>query len=170
MSQSDDFIDPKRRVKNKVFKYGAFTIAMSWIPIAANIFLSFIFGLKYKEWSLYMSEICVMTIILAANNIKDLTESQVLKKGQLLCNFLYTLNIVNIILSVLFFSGSTFAELSHTDYSAPKTRQMMFTVVTYILAATLGLGVQIGEALDEIKRSTEGSIEESTEEGRQANV
>lgn len=166
MSQSDNFIDPKHRMHNKVYKYCAFTIVISWMPIVANIFLSFIFGLKYKEWSLYMSEICVMTIILAANNLKDLTESQVLKKGQSLCNYLYSFNILNILFSILFFSGSTFAELSGTDYSAPKSRQMLFTVVTYILAAIFGLGVQIGEAIDEIKGSTESSTTESnTEEG-----
>lgn len=162
MPSSDNTVKHGVTVKNKVFKYFIFTIAMSWSPIMANSFISFIFDLEYKQWSLYKSEICVMTIVLAANNIKDLTESHVLKRGQLLCNILYTLNIINIVFSVLFFSGSNFVELSGIKYSAPESRQMLFTLGTYILATVLGLGVQIGEGIDEMKRRTK--------EGREKNV
>lgn len=153
MSNIVEFDNPKNKVIDKVYKYFVFTIAISWLPIIANCFFSFILGLEYKDFILYKSEICIMTIVLVANNIKDLTESRILKRGGILKNVFYTLNFINILLSVLFFAGSNIIELLHISYSAPEFRQFIFAIGTYVAAAFMGIVVQIGGGIDEIRRS-----------------
>ena len=87
---------PKERIIHKVFMYFIFTIAMSWSQIIVNGFISFIFNLTYKSFILYKAEICFMTIVLVANNIKDLIESHVLKKGKLLFDILLTFSWIKL--------------------------------------------------------------------------
>jgi hypothetical protein len=139
---------PKERIIHKVFMYFIFTIAMSWSQIIVNGFISFIFNLTYKSFILYKAEICFMTIVLVANNIKDLIESHVLKKGKLLFDILLTLNILNATFSLLFSAGSSFLELSGLGKGQPELRQFVFVMMTYILAVFMGLAVQIGGGID----------------------
>ena len=154
MANIVDFSDITYKVKDKIFKYIIFTIAIVWSPIVANYFLSFIFKLKYQSFLIYTSEICFMTIVLAANNLKDLSEGCVLKRGKILYNFLYALNIVNIIFSILFFAGFNSLDLSGAvNVSKTEWRQFWYAIGSYIVAATMGLSVQIGSGIDQIRRA-----------------
>lgn len=144
-------INKPDEIKNRIFKYFVFTIAISWSPIIATYFIIFISNLQEVKFILYKSEICFMTIVLAANNLKDLSESHVLKNGKMLYNILYTLNILNIFFSILFFASSSSLRLSGTNNVEPESRQFWFVILTYILAAVMGLSVQIGGGIDEIK-------------------
>ncbi len=148
MAKVEKIGSPKYRIKNKIYKYFIFTIMMSWSPVIVNYFISCFFNVAYKKFFLYKSEICFMTIVLVSNNIKDLTESRVLKRGKMLFNILLTLNILNIVFSILFFAVSSFLELTGLDYSEPEVKQFWFAFITYILAAIMGLAVQIGGGLD----------------------
>lgn len=148
MSTNAEYRAPKERVIHKIFMYFIFNIAMSWSQIVVNCFISFIFDLSYKNFILYKAEICFMTIVLVANNIKDLIESRILKKGKLLFDTLLTLNILNAGFSLLFSAGSSFVELSGLGKSQPELRQFRFVLITYILAVFMGLAVQIGGGID----------------------
>lgn len=89
-----------------------------------------------------------MTIVLVANNIKDLIESRILKRGKLLFDMLLTLNILNAVFSLLFSAGSSFLELSSSRLTQLDSRQFWFVMSTYILAVFMGLAVQIGGGID----------------------
>lgn len=121
---------------------------MSWSQIVVNYFMSYFFGLEYKNFVLYKAEICFMTIVLVANNIKDLIESRILKRGKLLFDMLLTLNILNAVFSLLFSAGSSFLELSSSRLTQLDSRQFWFVMSTYILAVFMGLAVQIGGGID----------------------
>lgn len=148
MSKIVKYRPPKERVIHKIFMYFLFTIAMSWSQIVVNYFMSYFFGLEYKNFVLYKAEICFMTIVLVANNIKDLIESRILKRGKLLFDMLLTLNILNAVFSLLFSAGSSFLELSSSRLTQLDSRQFWFVMSTYILAVFMGLAVQIGGGID----------------------
>ncbi len=148
MSKIVKYRPPKERVIHKIFMYFLFTIAMSWSQIVVNYFMSYFFGLEYKNFVLYKAEICFMTIVLVANNIKDLIESRILKRGKLLFDMLLTLNILNAVFSLLFSAGSSFLELSSSRITQLESRQFWFVMSTYILAVFMGLAVQIGGGID----------------------
>lgn len=148
-----DFNHPKDKVIDKVYKYFIFTISISWLPIISNYFYSIFFGVGGKKLILYKSEICIMTIILVANNIIDLSESSVLRRGGLFRKILYTLNAINIFFSTLFFAGSNVIELLSINHLEPEIKQFWFVLGTYIAAAFMGLSVQIAAGVDEIKHT-----------------
>lgn len=49
MSKIVKYRPPKERVIHKIFMYFLFTIAMSWSQIVVNYFMSYFFGLEYKN-------------------------------------------------------------------------------------------------------------------------
>lgn len=152
MAKIVDFVFPRGTVWHKVYMYFAFTIAMSWSQIIVNSFLSSMFGLQHKSLTLYTTEICFMTIVLVANNIKDLIEAHVLKRSKLLYDILITFNILNIVFSLLFSAGSSFMELSNNNHIQPEQKQFCFVIITYVAAVLMGLAVQIGGGIDKINR------------------
>lgn len=149
-----NFPDNSNIVKIKVMKYFFFTIAISWFPIIAIYFLSFILNLEYKNILLYTSEISIMVIILSANNLKDLSEAYVLKKGNILFIILIASNVINMLFCLLFFAGFNSFELSDTTSALqPIWKQFWYVLISYFFAALMGLGVQIAGGIDQIKRT-----------------
>lgn len=141
-------------VIDKIWKYFAFTIAISWSSIFAIYFICHMFGLDYKGIFTYISEICFMTIILCANNLRELSESKVFKRGQTLYNLLHTSNVINMILCILFFTSYNSFELADiTNFFKPELRQFIYVLGSYVVAALMGLSVQIAEGIDQIKRA-----------------
>lgn len=148
MAKIVKFNFPKGSVLHKVYMYFIFTIAMSWSQIISNYFLSSMFNLQHKKIILYTTEICFMTIVLVANNIKDLIEAHILKRSKILYDILITLNVLNIIFSVLFSAGASFVELSNNKRTQPELKQFCFVIITYVIAVLMGLAVQIGGGID----------------------
>lgn len=144
------FSTARESVAHKIYMYFVFTIAMAWSQIAFNSFISSFFDPPHKKLILYTSEICFMTIVLTANNLRDLVDGQTLKKGKLLFDFLFTSNILNAVFSLVFSVGFSFMESSNSGYQ-PSQKQFLFVIITYLAAASMGLAVQIGGGIDRYK-------------------
>ena len=136
--------NPKIKIIGKLIKYFIFTICMSWSPMVVNHFVSFLFDLPFKTFSLYTPEICFMTIILASTNLKDLSESNISSESIIfICHII--LNILNIVLSLLFIGISSYIELSSgITPGSSIIKQFYFVITMYFLAVILGSCVQIG--------------------------
>lgn len=143
----------RNKVIHKFFMYLIFTVAMSWSPIIVNFFISFFFTAPYKTFFDYRLEICFMCIVLEANNIKDLYECHFFKKKKLFFDFLASFNILNFAISLLYFSVSSFLELSEKDYIQPESKQFFLVMITYFMAFLMGIIVRYADGIDEIKRA-----------------
>lgn len=142
------------KVINKICKYFVFTIAISWSSIFAIYFICLMFGLEYKSIFAYISEVCFMTISLSANNLRDLSESKVLKRGQKFYNLLLASNVLNMILCILFFASYNSFELTDIINSLkPELKQFWYVLGSYLVAAFMGLIVQIAGGIDQIKQA-----------------
>lgn len=140
--------DVLNKVKNKIFKYLIFTIGISWSSIFIIYFICFMFGLEYKSFFVYISEICFMTIVLSANNLRDLYESRVLKRRKKLYNQLYLFNFVNMILCIIFFVIFHSFKLTNINPLQPELRQFICVMGSYFAAAFMGLIIQIDGGID----------------------
>ena len=74
-------LSPNERIRKKLLKYLFYTILLSWLPIVINYYICCLFALKPKDFYLYTPDICLMTVILASTNIKDLLESRISNKS-----------------------------------------------------------------------------------------
>lgn len=138
---------PKQKVQEGIFSYAIFTIIISWSPIIINYFISYMFKVPVKQLISYKSEICFMAIILASDNIKrlvDLMHYRFLKRTKWFFKLLLFFNIINIALPLLYLAISSYLQLAGTEVLDPAIRQYHFILITYILTALMGLGVQIG--------------------------
>lgn len=143
-----------KTVINKICKYIIFTLAISWFSIFGIYFICHMFGLDFKGIFAYISEICFMTIVLCANNLRDLSESKVLKKGKIFYNILLASNFINMIFCILFFASYNSFELTDViNFFKPELRQFRYVLGSYVVAAFMGLIVQIAGGIDQIKRA-----------------
>ena len=152
MSPIVPFAMPKECVAHKVYMYFIFTIAMAWIQIGINIFISAFFNPPPPKLILYTSEICFMTIVLTANNLRDLLDGHTLKKGKLLLDILVTFNVLNGGFPLVFSVALNSMILSNSEYQVTQI-QFGFVIITYIAAVVMGLAVQISAGIDACKVS-----------------
>ena len=146
MAKVNNNISPKEELIKKLIKYFSFTIFFAWTPMLINIFVSFSFDITAKTYYMYTSDICIMTIILASTNIKDLAESSVPNNSVLFLAHII-LNSFNIGLSLIFVAISTYLDLAKIQplNSVPKQFVLIFSM--YIIAVFSGSCVQIGEVI-----------------------
>ncbi len=140
---------PKYKVRDGISSYLIFTIILSWSPIIVNYFVSYMFDVDAKKLILYTSEISFMTIILVSDNIKHLSGCHIFKRKIWFHKSLLFINAINIAFSLLFLGILNYQELLSAGGLEIIPKQFYFVLITYLLAALMGLGVQIGEKIYE---------------------
>ena len=138
---------PIQIIVKKLITYFVFTIFIAWSPMIVHYFVSYYFGLNFRTFDSYTSDICFMTIILASTNIKDLVESNISYQSLIFFTHII-LNIINIALSLLFIGISSYISISGIIFTGSIEKQFNFVRNMYILAVFLGSWVQIGGVLN----------------------